>query len=292
MTEAQPGVIGEGPLAIICGGGSLPFTVADAATRGGRRVVLFALRGSADADRVAAYRHHWASYGQFGRFCRLAREEGCRDVVFIGTVIRPAIWQVRPDLGTLRLVPRIIRMFRGGDGHLLAGVAQVFEDAGFRLLGAHEVAPEILMPEGLLGSRQPSENDRADIARGLALLRATGPFDVGQAVIVADNHVLAIEAAEGTDHMLARVAEMRRIGRIRTPRGRGVLVKAPKLGQDRRVDLPSIGPQTVANVAQAGLAGLALVAGGAIVAEPQRIAAAAQREQLFVIGVRDDGLMP
>jgi UDP-2,3-diacylglucosamine hydrolase len=289
MTEARSSVIGEGPLAIICGGGSLPFTVADAARKAGREVVLFALRGSADPDRVAAYPHHWASYGQFGRFCRLARDEGCRDVVFIGTVVRPAIWRVRPDLGTIRLVPRIIRMFRGGDGHLLSGVAEVFEEHGFRLIGAHEIAPEILMPEGALGGLAPSEGDRADIARGLALLRATGRFDIGQAVVVADGHVLAIEAAEGTDHMLARVADMRRIGRIGSPRGRGVLVKAPKAGQDQRIDLPSIGPQTIVNVAQAGLAGLALVAGAAIIAEPQRIAAAAQREQLFVIGVRDDG---
>jgi DUF1009 family protein len=292
MTEASSAAIGVGPLAIICGGGTLPFTVAQAASKGGRRVVLFALRGSADADRVAAYPHHWASYGQFGRFCKLAREEGCRDVVFIGTVVRPAIWQVWPDLGTIRFIPRILRMFRGGDGHLLSGVAQVFEEEGFRLLGAHEVAPEILMPEGVLGSCEPSAGDRADIARGLALLRATGPFDIGQAVIVADNHVLAIEAAEGTDHMLARVAEMRRVGRISSPRRRGVLVKAPKAGQDRRIDLPSIGPQTIANVAEAGLAGLALVAGAAIIAEPQRIAAAAQSEQLFVIGVREDGPTP
>src|SRR5262249_13268051 len=148
--------------------------------KGGRPVVLFALRGSADSDRVAAYPHHWASYGQFGRFCKLAREEGCRDVVFIGTVLRPSLWQGWPDLGTIRFIPRILRMFRGGDNHLLSGVAQAFEEQGFRLLGAHEVAPELLMPEGAIGSREPSAADRADIARGLAVLRATGPFDIGQ----------------------------------------------------------------------------------------------------------------
>jgi DUF1009 family protein len=278
----------EGPLAIICGGGSLPFAVAEAARKAGRRVVLFALRGSADADRVASYPHHWASFGQFGRFCRLAQMEGCREVVFIGTVVRPPVWHVWPDLGTIRLLPRILRMFRGGDSHLLSGVAQVFEEQGFRLVGAHDIAPDILMPEGILSSRQPSTADRADIARGLALLRATGPFDIGQAVVVADNHVLAIEATEGTDHMLERVAEMRRVGRIGTPRGCGVLIKAPKPGQDRRIDLPSIGPRTIDNVAQAGLAGLALVAGSAILAEPQKIATAAEREELFVVGLRDD----
>ena len=137
----------------------------------------------------------------------------------------------------------------------------MFEENGFRLLGAHEVAPEILMPEGALGRVQPRERDRADIAFGLDYLRASGPFDIGQAVVVADKHVLAVEAAEGTDAMLARVAEMRASGRVRSAVGTGVLVKAPKRGQDARFDLPSIGPRTVESVARAGLAGIAVVAG-------------------------------
>src|SRR5712671_6918302 len=247
----------DGPLAIICGGGSLPFAVADAVGKRGRRVVLFAIRGWADPQRVASYRHHWAAVGQFGWFCRLARGEGCRDVVFIGSMVRPAIWQIRPDFKTLRLLPRIFGIFRGGDDHLLKGVAAIFEEHGFHLLGAHAVAPEILMPEGILGRERPGERDRSDIAKGLALLSAASPFDVGQAVVVADARVLAIEAAEGTDRMLARVAELRQSGRIAS--GWGVLVKAAKRNQDRRLDLPSIGPQTVESAARAGLAGIAVV---------------------------------
>ena len=277
---------GEGALAVICGGGSLPFAVADAAGRRGRRVVLFALRGWADPQRVAAYRHHWIRLGQVGRFRRLAREEGCRDVVAIGSVIRPALWQLRPDLGTIRLLPRVARMFHGGDAHLLAGVASLLEEHGFRLVAAQEFAPDILMPEGTIGMRQPSEGARRDIAHGLALLRATGPFDVGQAVVVADHNILAVEAAEGTDQMLARVAELRRSGRVGV--GGGVLVKAPKLGQDRRIDLPTIGPQTIEGAAGAGLEGLALMAGSSFVAEPERIATLADRARLFVFGVRDE----
>src|SRR5262249_20091607 len=124
------------------------------------------------------------------------------------------------------------------------------------------------MPEGLLGRLHPSERDHADIATGLALLDATSPFDVGQAVVVADHRVLAVEAAEGTDQMLARLADMRRSGRIVTPARRGVLVKAAKHGQDRRIDLPSIGPRTVEGTARAGLAGIAVVAGSTVMAEP------------------------
>ena len=248
----------DGPLAIVCGGGTLPLTVADAVARSGRRVVLFPLRGSADPVAVARYPHHWLGLPQAGRLRRLARKEGCRDVVLIGSLVRPAIRQFRFDWLTLRLLPRIIRLYRGGDDHLLSGVAEVFGEHGFRLLGAHEVAPEILAREGPLGGHRPSPRDQADIARGLALIVAAGPFDVGQAVVIANNHVLAIEAAEGTDRMLDRIAELRRDGRINLPEGVGVLVKAPKPGQDRRVDLPSIGPQTVDRAARAGLAGLAL----------------------------------
>ncbi len=283
MTDRAP--TGDGPLAIICGGGSLPFTVADAAQRRGRRVVLFALHGSADAARVAAYKHHWVSITQVGRFFRLARTETCRDLVMIGGVVRPPIRNLWMDATTVLLMPRIIRLLRGGDDHLLSGMMAILEENGFRLIGAHQIAPEILVPEGVVAGRMPTERERTDISRGLALLRATGPFDVGQAVVVAYNYVIAVEAAEGTDAMLARVADLRRSGKIPTPTGVGVLVKAPKQGQDRRVDLPSIGPKTIEGAARAGLAGIAVVAGSAIVAEADRIAAVADRAKVFVVGV-------
>jgi UDP-2,3-diacylglucosamine hydrolase len=276
----------QAPLAIICGGGSLPLAVAGAARRQGRSVVLFALRGWADPGLVESYPHHWVRIGQFGRFCRTARREGCRDVVFIGSIVRPTLWQIWPDLATLRVMPRVIAMFRGGDDHLMSGIVKVFEDHGFRPIGAHEVAPEILVPEGAVGRFGPSDRDRGDIALGLDLLRAMGPFDVGQATIVAGGHVLAVEAAEGTDGMLAHVAELRRKGRIRT--SGGVLVKAPKPDQDRRIDLPTIGPQTIAGAKRAELAGIAVVAGEAIIAEPGQVAQAADRERIFIVGTRPD----
>jgi len=250
--------------------------------------VLFAIRGWADPKRIVDYPHYWAAVGQFGAFCRLARGEGCRDVVFIGSMVRPAIWQIRPDFKTLRLLPRIFGIFRGGDDHLLKGVAAIFEEHGFRLVGAHAVAPEILMPEGTLGRERPTERDNADIAKGLAFLTAASPFDVGQAVVVADARVLAIEAAEGTDSLLERIAQLRQTGRIAS--GRGVLVKAAKRNQDRRLDLPSIGPQTVEGAARAGLAGIAVVAGSTVVAEPAQIGAVADRAGLFVLGLREQAV--
>lgn len=285
----QPPAARQTALAIICGAGSLPFALADAAARQGWRVVLFALRGWADPKRVAAYPHHWLAIGQVGRFMRIAAQEGCRDIAFIGSVVRPSLLSIRPDLAALRQIPFILRMFRGGDNHLQSALARAAEERGFRLVAPQDIAPELLMPSGTLAGAAPNERQHADIATGLALLRATSPFDIGQAVVVADNQVLAVEGPEGTDRMLNRIAELRAIGRIRTPAGAGVLVKAPKIGQDRRLDMPVIGPDTVRHAAAAGLAGIAVAAGSTILAEPQRIAAAATEAGIFVVGVPAGG---
>lgn len=283
--DGPTAVAKAGPLAVVCGGGTLPIEVARAAARQGRRVVLLALRGSADPQAVAEFPHHWIGLGQFGLACRKAKAEGCREIVMIGSVLRPHVRDLRFDFFTLRRLPRVMRLFRNGDDRLLTGIATMFEEQGLRVLGAHEIAPDILMPAGPLGSRLPGESDRADIERGLALLRATGPFDVGQAVVVSDNRILAVEAADGTDLMLERLAELRARGSIRARQGGGVLIKAPKPSQDRRIDLPSVGPRTVESVARAGLAGIAVVAGSAVVADPGRIAAAADGAGVFVFGI-------
>lgn len=282
MTSA---VSQQGPLAMICGGGSLPLAVADSVAARGRRVVLFPLIGAAEGTAVERHSHHWVYIGQIGKFLRLARSEGCTEVVFIGALVRPSIWHVHPDLVGLSLLPRVLKAFRGGDNHLLSGMGELLESKGLRLRGAHEVAPEILAPKGALGSVRPSERDLADIALGIDYLRAAGPFDVGQAVVVAGLHILAVEAAEGTDGMLERVASLRANGRVRASNGGGVVVKAPKPQQDRRFDLPSIGPITVQRAASAGLAGIAVIAGETVVAEANQLIAAADRAGLFVIGI-------
>jgi DUF1009 family protein len=285
MTAAAPG---HDPLAIICGGGSFPGAVADAVARQGRRPVMFGIKGWADAAVIERYAHHWIPIGQAGRFFRLAKTENCREVLFIGTLLRPPITQLRLDWQTIKALPGLVRAYRGGDDKLISGVAKIAESGGLRVVGVKDVAPEVFVPEGVLSRRQPSERDRADIARALKVIAALGPFDVGQAAIVADNNVLAVEAADGTDNMLARIADLRRLGRVTSLSGIGVLVKAPKSGQDRRFDLPSIGPRTIENVARAGLAGLAVAAGSTMIAEPDHVVAAADREGIFLVGVRED----
>jgi DUF1009 family protein len=273
----------DGPLALICGGGSLPLAVADSVAVRGRKVLLFPLSGFADPADFAGREHHWVHLGQFGTVARIARANECRDIVCLGSVVRPSFWHLRPDFFTLKVLPQVAKAFRGGDDHLLSSVGRVIEQHGFHLLGAHEVAPEILIPQGTLGRMQPSERHRADIALGFDYLRAAGPFDVGQAVVVADKRVLAVEAAEGTDQMLSRIAHLRKNGRIRTSKGAGVLVKAPKSSQDRRFDLPSIGPQTVESVSRAELAGIAVACGETVIADPEDLVLAADRADIFVV---------
>jgi DUF1009 family protein len=273
------------PVGLIAGGGVMPFAVADSLTARGIHPVLFALKGACDPERVVRFRHHWISVGQIGRAVKLFRAENCRDLVFIGTLVRPALSEIRLDWGTLRVLGRVWASFRGGDDHLLSGIGEIFERDGFRMVGIRDVAPDLLMPEGCLTRAVPDDHARADIARGRDVLNALGRFDIGQAAVVIDGHVVGVEDIEGTDGLLARVARLRAEGRIRAATTRGVLVKAPKSGQDLRFDLPTMGPRTVEGAAAARLAGIAIVAGHTMVADPQAMIEAADAAGLFVAGL-------
>jgi len=263
----------------------MPFAVADSLAARGIAPVIFALRGNCDPVAVARFRHHWISVGQLGRATKLFRSEGCRDLIFIGTLLRPALSEIRLDWGTIRVIGKVMRSFRGGDDHLLSGIGRILEQDGFRMVGIRDVAPDVLMPEGCITRATPDPAATADIARGREVLRALGPFDIGQAVVVIDGHVVAVEDIEGTDGLLARVARLRADGRIRAKAGRGVLVKAPKSGQDLRFDLPTVGPKTIEGAAAAGLAGIAIIAGHTIAAESQAMIEAADKAGLFIQGL-------
>lgn len=273
------------PVGVIAGAGAMPVAVAAAMSARGLVPILLALKGVCDAADIARFRHHWVGIGQFGRMLHLLDAERCRDLVMIGHIVRPALSDIRLDWRALREMPAIIAAFRGGDDHLLSGVGRIWERAGIRLRGIADVAPELLMPPGHLTKMMPDGDAQADIARGRAVHAALGPFDVGQGVVVIDNHCVAVEDIEGTDALLARVARLRAEGRLRARTGRGVLVKAPKPGQDLRMDLPTIGRRTVEGVAAAGLAGLAVAAGQSILAEPQAMIAAADSAGIFVLGL-------
>lgn len=263
----------------------MPFAVADSLVARGIPPVFFALRGACDPKAVAHYRHHWISIGQYGRAKKLFRSEGCRDLILIGTLARPALSEIRLDWSTLGVLRQVWAAFRGGDDHLLSGIGRIFERDGFRLVGIKDIAPDLLIPEGCLTRAAPDTDASADIALAREVLAALGPFDIGQAAVVIDRHVVGVEDIEGTDGLLARIAKLREKGRLRAPERRGVLVKAPKRGQDLRFDLPTIGPRTIEGAANAKLAGIAVVAGNTLVAEPQAMIEKADAGGLFVTGV-------
>ncbi len=273
------------PIGLIAGGGVLPFAVADSLIARNISPTVFALKGVCDPAQVSRFRHYWISIGQLGRLTKLLRSENCCDLVFIGTLVRPSLSEIRLDWGTLRVIGNVLAAFRGGDDHLLTGIGGILERDGFRVLGIGDVAPDLLMPQGCLTRAAPDRHAAADIASGRDVLRALSPFDIGQAAVVIDGHVVGVEDIEGTDGLLARVARLRKDGRIRARTARGVLVKAPKSGQDLRFDLPAIGPRTIEGAAAAGLAGIAIVAGNTIVADPQPMIAAADAAGLFVTGL-------
>jgi hypothetical protein len=146
--------------------------------------VIFALKGACDPAGVERFRHHWISVGQIGRATRLFRSEGCRDLIFIGSLARPALSDIRLDWGTLRVMGSVVAAFRGGDDHLLSGIGRILEKDGFRMIGIKDAAPDLLMPKGCITNTIPDDAATADIARGRDVLAALGPFDIGQAAVV------------------------------------------------------------------------------------------------------------
>ncbi|MCL4767694.1 MAG: UDP-2,3-diacylglucosamine diphosphatase LpxI [Hyphomicrobiaceae bacterium] len=270
-----------GPLGILAGSGGLPLEVADAVSAGGRAVHLVGIAGEADHG-IARHAHTWIGLGQVGAMLRAFRTAGCRDLVILGGVRRPDLAALRPDAGFFLNLPLILSLMAGGDDSVLRRIVSFFQRRGFRVLGAHEVAPALVAAEGVIGGREPGEAQRRDIAAGLSLIEALGPADVGQAVVIADGRPVAIEAAEGTDRMLARLAELRHEGRCRTG---GVLVKSPKPGQELRIDLPAVGARTVEAAAAAGLAGIAVAAGRVLLAERGRVEQLLRDMGLFLVGV-------
>ncbi len=271
-------------LGILAGGGRLPGQVAAAARAAGRSVFMIGLEGFADPAVLAPWPHEVVRILAAARIIAALREHGCQDLVLVGPVRRPSLLDLRPDAEGARILARIGRAAFAGDDGLLAAVVRVFAEEGFRVVGAHEILNEALGPMGLLSRAAPDSVSMADIRRGIAVARALGAIDVGQGCVVQQGMVLAVEAAEGTDAMLARCASLARPGRG------GVLVKLVKPGQDRRADLPTIGPETLRGAADAGLRGVAFEAGGTILAERDAAVAAADATGLFLLGLGPDQL--
>jgi DUF1009 family protein len=269
---------------ILAGGGSLPREIAESVAARGNAVHIVAIDGEADASfgTLPLTRVNWGQIGGMLKALKTARAE---DLVIVGRVRRPDPLRLRTDLGFYMNLPAIARIVAsGGDDSVLRKVVRFFETQGLRVVSPAEAAPELVMGEGPLGAAAPSPEDAADIAKGFALVRALGRHDIGQSVIVTGGAIEAIEGAEGTDGMLARVGLARRAaGAAR----RGILVKRTKPGQDLRVDMPAIGPETITRVVDTGLKGVAVEAGRVLVALRRETVERADAAGVFVAGCED-----
>lgn len=267
-------------LGILAGGGELPLRVARAARAAGRPVFAVVLAGWGEPARWAGLPHAVERPGAAGRILSRLRAERVRQLVLAGRARRPSVAALRPDAVGMRIVARIGTGFLLGDDGLLRAVARVLEEEGFEVVSPQSLLAGLLPPSGLLAGAPPDDATRADIRRGVAVCRALGAADVGQAAVVQQGLVLGVEAIEGTDALLARCGELRREGG-----GRGVLVKLAKPGQDRRLDLPAVGPDTVRHAAAAGLAGIAFGAGSTVLLDRERTVAAADAAGLFLLAL-------
>lgn len=268
-----------GRLGILAGSGNLPAQVAESCRRDGRDLFIIALEGQAVASELPeGVPTAWYRMGAAGAILDRLKAEGVCDIVMAGRVRRPSLAELRPDWRAAQVLARASARALGDDG-LLGAVSKVLEQEGFHVVGADELAGDLLTPVGVLTRALPDEQAEADIARGIAAARDLGRLDIGQAVVVQQGIVLGVEAIEGTDALISRCAGLKRSG------AGPVLVKVRKPQQDRRFDLPAIGPDTVTACAAAGFAGIAAEAGGTLFLGRESALTAADAAGLFVAGV-------
>jgi UDP-2,3-diacylglucosamine hydrolase len=264
-------------LGIIAGRGDWPRRLADACAGQGRDCFVIALNGFCEAELLGDLDHVWVDLGAVGKTLKSLKQEGCEDVVMAGPIDRPSLSTVKPDMRALKLMPKLLKA--RGDNGLLSVLVEEFESEGFVVVGIDDVMENVLADIGAMGRVQPDETQQADIHRGIDVVKGLGALDVGQAAIVQQGFVLGVEAAEGTDALITRCANMQR------PGSAAVLVKMAKPHQDRRADLPTIGLRTIKAAVQAGLAGIAVEEDNVIIVEREAVIEAANEAGLFLYGV-------
>lgn len=280
--DSGQSVIKRARTAIIAGNGLLPIKVAEALKADGNPPFVLPLRGEADAS-LYNYDHQEISAVDFGMLMRAMRSAGVSQVVLAGGLRnRPHLSDLKLNWPTIRAVRYVLTALSQGDDALLRAFMRLLERYGFKMVGAHEVVPDLLSPEPArcLTRLAPDSRERGNIALAMEAALRLGELDVGQGAIAAGGRVVALEGAEGTDLMIERVFALRQEGRI-SRRG-GVLVKMAKPRQDERADLPAIGVSTVENAARAGLSGIAIEAGRTFILGLAETLAAANEKGLFI----------
>lgn len=272
-----------GKLGLIAGGGALPLAIAARCEAEGRPVFVVRLTSFADPHLIR-YPGLEAGMAEIGRVLAALKAADCVAVCFAGTVNRPDFKALKPDLKGALVLPGIIAAATKGDDALLRKILSVFENEGYAIEGADDILGGETLTVGALGRVMPDEAQLSDLRKALHVAEKAGELDIGQGAVVCDGLVLAVEAQEGTDAMLARVAGLPGDLRGATGNPKGSLGKAPKPIQDLRIDMPVIGAQTIEMAAAAGLAGVGGVAGKLILIDRAAIIEAADRLGLFVWG--------
>ena len=267
-------------LGIIAGGGSLPAQLIETCQSIGRPCFVIALEDFADMNSITHVPYASVRLGAVGAALEHLRNAGVKEIVLAGKVRRPSLASLRPDATGARLIARLGAAFLSGDDALLKSVMAFLEDEGFTVVGSNDILSALAASEGALGRVAPNKQALQDITQGVRILKALGSLDIGQAVIIENSYVLGVEAAEGTDALIKRCAGLKREAEG------GVLVKFRKIGQDQRVDLPAIGPDTVKAVHGAGFSGIAVEADGAIIVNRDATIADADSLGIFIVGVR------
>lgn len=264
------------PLGIIAGGGDLPQSLVDSCNGIGRQVFVAGIAGSG-ASVVGATGTTEMGIGELGHAVTFFKTYDVEDICFAGHVSRPNFKTLKVDAMGAKLLPKVLTAATRGDDALLRVVLKSFEKQGFNIIGADEACANILLPSGVLAGKHPNQTLMKDVVKGVTIASAMGALDIGQGCIVRKGLVMAVEAQEGTDRMLARAQNLHAEN--------GVLVKWPKPVQDRRVDLPTIGPSTVEGAARAGLSGIAAEAGATLVMKQDQVVQLANQLGIFIIGL-------
>lgn len=275
------------PLGLIAGLGELPVAIAENAVSTGQGVYVLRLKGF-EEPRLAQYPGSIVGLGEIGAVMDRLKAAGCQDVVFAGNVSRPDFKNLKLDFKGVTLLPKVIAEARRGDDALLRVLVTEFERNGFRVIGSDAAHVSLLAPEGHIAGPPPNARDLLDVEVAARVAAAAGALDIGQGCVVCDGLVLAVEAQEGTDEMLRRCASLPAAIRGTVQDRRGVLVKRPKPEQERRIDLPATGVSTIELAAAAGLAGIAVEAGGALMLNRALMVQRADELGVFILGFSGD----
>jgi len=267
------------PIGLIAGSGMMPVEIIKHCNKHNIPVFVVGLEPFATAEQLNDAPHIFAKMGEAGKILKALKENNVRDIVLAGGIKRPSFKELIPDWEGMKIVAKLA-MKKMSDDNLFRAVMDEIENRGFKIVGIEEVVPEMLFQEGVYGNVKPSKEDMDDIERGWTVAKAIGAVDVGQAVVVQEGLVLAMEAIEGTDAMLARAASLRKEGK------KPIMVKVLKPGQDMRVDLPAIGLQTMELFVQYGIGGIAVEAGGILLIEKEAVIKKADENGVFIVGMK------